>query len=119
MKLEIGDIVRYYSRGTKHRDGGTFPEGQPIVIEDLGAEDGIESYTARFVFNVTRFKILRTQTAPFDEKLSLEAAALEAILPIKGILAEIHHGEMLKAYVLLTGREVIPEIDEAKIVRAA
>jgi hypothetical protein len=50
--------------------------------------------------------------------MSTSEAAMEALAPIKGRLAEVHHEQMMTAYKRLVGSGKITKIEERRIVRA-
>ncbi len=114
MKLTPGDIVRYSLGGTTQRPA-LFPLGQPLVIEEVTDADCL----ARFAYSVTRFRIPIGDVAPFPPGLSPSEAAMQALEPIKGRLAEVHHEQMMTAYKMLVESGKIPKIDARRIVFAA
>ncbi len=113
MKLIPGDIVRYAREHGSAQHPALFPLGQPLVIEEVTDTDCM----ARFAYSVTRFMISIGDVAPFPPGMSASEAAMEALAPIKGRLAEVHHEQMITAYEMLVGSEKIPKIDDRRIVR--
>lgn len=113
MKLDPGDIVRYAREGGSAQHPALFPLGQPLVIEETSGTDCL----ARFAYSVTRFRIPVGDVAPFPPGMSASEAAMEALAPIKGRLAEVHHEQMITAYEMLVGSGKIPKIDDRRIVR--
>jgi hypothetical protein len=113
MKLTPGDIVRYSRERGSPQHPALFPLGQPLVIEDVTDTDCL----ARFAYNVTRFRIPVGDVGPFPPGMSASEAAMEALEPVKGRLAEVHHEQMMSAYKMLVGSGKIPKIAERRIVR--
>lgn len=113
MLPAVGDIVLYTQPSGITNRRPMFPEGQPIVLEQ---EDG-EGFIARFVYSVTRFQVETVDLAPFPDNMTASEAALNALVPIKGRLAEVHHEQMLEGYAMLVGSGRIPPIDATKILR--
>lgn len=113
MKLNPGDIVRYAREGGSAQHPALFPLGQPLVIEEASDLDCL----ARFAYSVTRFRIPVGDVAPFPPCMSASEAAMAALGPIKGRLAEVHHEQMMGAYEMLVGSGKIPKIDEGRILR--
>jgi hypothetical protein len=113
MHVTVGDIVRYsLQRGTPQHPA-MFPLGQPLVIEDVTDAGCL----ARFAYNITRFVIPVGDVAPFPSGMSASEAALEALVPVKGRLAEVHHAQMMEAYRMLVDAGAVPRIDERRVVR--
>jgi hypothetical protein len=114
MKLTQGDIVRYSHERGSPQHPALFPLGQPLVVEEVADTDCL----TRFAYSVTRFRIPLGDVAPFPDGMSTSEAAMEALAPIKGRLAEVHHEQMMTAYKMLVGSGKITKIEERRIVRA-
>lgn len=114
MKLTPGDIVRYSRERGSPQHPALFPMGQPLVIEEVFNTDCL----ARFAYSVTRFRIPISDVAPFPPGMSTSEAVMEALVPIKGRLAEVHYEQMMTAYKMLVGSGKIPKINDRRIVLA-